>query len=150
MNSTSSRDSTDARAGSETRGGLSDKAAWRLGVSVSEYRELDAAERWPSWETWDRIWHPVRLAPDVPIRDPPLIQERVVAALGELLEKSSGCNSLSLRLSERPVLLGGGMRLASKIFCPRQALGRRWDAGAGASPAFAGRRVPDLHWGLRG
>jgi hypothetical protein len=24
-------------------------------VSVSEYRELEAGERSPSWETWDRI-----------------------------------------------------------------------------------------------
>ena len=31
------------------------QAAWRLGVSVREYRELVAGERWPSFETWDRI-----------------------------------------------------------------------------------------------
>lgn len=31
------------------------QAAWRLGVSVREYRELEAGERWPCFETWDRI-----------------------------------------------------------------------------------------------
>lgn len=31
------------------------QAAWRLGISVREYRELVAGERAPSWETWDRI-----------------------------------------------------------------------------------------------
>jgi hypothetical protein len=30
--------------------------AWRLGVSVPEYRELEAGERAQSFETWDRIW----------------------------------------------------------------------------------------------
>ena len=30
-------------------------AAWRLGVTVREYRELEAGERVPSWETRDRI-----------------------------------------------------------------------------------------------
>jgi DNA-binding XRE family transcriptional regulator len=31
------------------------QAAWRLGVSVREYREIEAGERIPSWETFDRI-----------------------------------------------------------------------------------------------
>jgi predicted transcriptional regulator len=31
------------------------QAAWRLGVSVREYRELEAGERSPSVETRDRI-----------------------------------------------------------------------------------------------
>ena len=31
------------------------QAAWRLGVSISEYRELEAGDRSPSFETWDRI-----------------------------------------------------------------------------------------------
>lgn len=31
------------------------QAAWRQGVSVREYREIEAGERWPNWETWDRI-----------------------------------------------------------------------------------------------
>ena len=31
------------------------EAAWRLGVTVREYREIEAGERVPSWETWDRI-----------------------------------------------------------------------------------------------
>jgi DNA-binding XRE family transcriptional regulator len=31
------------------------QAAWRLGVSVREYREIEAGARVPSWETWDRI-----------------------------------------------------------------------------------------------
>ena len=30
-------------------------AAWRLGVSVREYRELEAGLRSPSFETWDAI-----------------------------------------------------------------------------------------------
>lgn len=31
------------------------QAAWRLGISVREYRELEAGARSPSFETWDRI-----------------------------------------------------------------------------------------------
>jgi predicted transcriptional regulator len=31
------------------------QAAWRLGVSIREYRELEAGTRWPSSETWHRI-----------------------------------------------------------------------------------------------
>jgi DNA-binding XRE family transcriptional regulator len=31
------------------------QAAWRLGVSVREYRGLEAGARSPNWETWDRI-----------------------------------------------------------------------------------------------
>jgi hypothetical protein len=31
------------------------EAAWRFGVTVREYRELEAGERWPTFETWDRI-----------------------------------------------------------------------------------------------
>jgi transcriptional regulator with XRE-family HTH domain len=31
------------------------QAAWRLGVSVREYRELEAGEGWPNGETFDRI-----------------------------------------------------------------------------------------------
>jgi transcriptional regulator with XRE-family HTH domain len=31
------------------------RAVARLGVSVREYRELEAGERVPSWETCDRI-----------------------------------------------------------------------------------------------
>jgi hypothetical protein len=31
------------------------QSAWRLGVSVREYRELEAGDRSPSFETWDRI-----------------------------------------------------------------------------------------------
>jgi hypothetical protein len=31
------------------------QTAWRLGITVREYRELEAGERWPSFETWDRI-----------------------------------------------------------------------------------------------
>jgi len=30
-------------------------AAWRLGVTIREYREIEAGERWPNGETWDRI-----------------------------------------------------------------------------------------------
>jgi transcriptional regulator with XRE-family HTH domain len=36
--------------------GLSvEQAARRLRVSVREYRELEAGERWSDWETFDRI-----------------------------------------------------------------------------------------------
>jgi hypothetical protein len=31
------------------------EASWRLGVSVVEYRELEAGARSPTFETWDRI-----------------------------------------------------------------------------------------------
>ena len=31
------------------------RAAWELGVSIREYRELEAGVRSPSFETWDRI-----------------------------------------------------------------------------------------------
>jgi DNA-binding XRE family transcriptional regulator len=31
-----------------------EQAAWRLGVSVRGYRELEAGARSPSFETWDR------------------------------------------------------------------------------------------------
>jgi hypothetical protein len=31
------------------------QAAWRIRVSVREYRELEAGARSPSFETWDRI-----------------------------------------------------------------------------------------------
>jgi hypothetical protein len=41
------------------------RAAWRLGVTMREYRELEAAARSPTFETWDRIWKPLRLAADV-------------------------------------------------------------------------------------
>ena len=38
------------------RAGLSlGQVAWRLGLSRTEYRELEAGERSPSFETWDRI-----------------------------------------------------------------------------------------------
>ena len=31
------------------------RAAWELGVSIREYRELEAGTRTPDWETFDRI-----------------------------------------------------------------------------------------------
>ncbi len=30
------------------------QAAWRFGVTPSEYREIEAGERWPSFDTYDR------------------------------------------------------------------------------------------------
>ena len=36
-------------------GWLVGQAAWRLGVSVRQYRELEAGELVPTWETFDRI-----------------------------------------------------------------------------------------------
>jgi hypothetical protein len=31
------------------------RAAWELGVSIREYREFEAGDRPPNFETWDRI-----------------------------------------------------------------------------------------------
>ena len=31
------------------------RAAWELGVSIREYRELEAGKQSPNWETFDRI-----------------------------------------------------------------------------------------------
>jgi hypothetical protein len=31
------------------------QAAWRLGVGILEYRELEAGARWPSSQVWNRI-----------------------------------------------------------------------------------------------
>lgn len=31
------------------------RAAWLVGVSVREYREIEAGTCWPTCETWDRI-----------------------------------------------------------------------------------------------
>jgi hypothetical protein len=31
------------------------RAAWLIGVSVREYREIEAGERMPDFETWDRV-----------------------------------------------------------------------------------------------
>jgi hypothetical protein len=31
------------------------QVAWRLGISVHEYRELEAGERWANWETFHRV-----------------------------------------------------------------------------------------------
>jgi hypothetical protein len=31
------------------------QAAWRIGVSVREYREFEAGGSFPNWETWDRM-----------------------------------------------------------------------------------------------
>jgi hypothetical protein len=31
------------------------RAAWLLGVSVREYRELEAGERYPTFQMWNRI-----------------------------------------------------------------------------------------------
>ena len=31
------------------------QAAWRLGITVREYREIEPGERWPNWETFHRI-----------------------------------------------------------------------------------------------
>ena len=32
-----------------------EQAAWRLGVPTAAYGKLEAGERWPNWETSDRI-----------------------------------------------------------------------------------------------
>lgn len=32
-----------------------EQAARRLGVSLREYRAIEAGEQAPAWETWDRI-----------------------------------------------------------------------------------------------
>jgi DNA-binding XRE family transcriptional regulator len=39
-----------------TRAGWSvGQAAWRLGASLREYREIESGERWPNLETFHRI-----------------------------------------------------------------------------------------------
>ena len=45
----------DARARSEAGGRSVGQTAWRLGVSIPTYREIEAAARAPNFETWDRI-----------------------------------------------------------------------------------------------
>jgi hypothetical protein len=47
------RDDDGAR--SEAGGLRICRAAWLIGVSVREYRELEAGERWPDAETWSRM-----------------------------------------------------------------------------------------------
>jgi hypothetical protein len=48
--------STDMLEHDPKRSGFSvGQVAWRLGVSPREYRELEAGERTPDFETWDRI-----------------------------------------------------------------------------------------------
>jgi helix-turn-helix protein len=37
------------------RGFTVGQVAWRLGVTVREYRELVDGEAWPDFETWDRM-----------------------------------------------------------------------------------------------
>ena len=55
------------RAGTSQAGWSVGQVAWRLGVSIRGYRELEAGERWPNWETWDRdrSGHRVGPAPDL-------------------------------------------------------------------------------------
>ena len=31
------------------------QTAWRLGITAREYREIEAGERWPNGETFNRI-----------------------------------------------------------------------------------------------
>jgi hypothetical protein len=51
-----------AGARSEAGGLVVGQAAWRLGISVRDYLELEAGARSPTFETWERIcklfgWH---------------------------------------------------------------------------------------------
>ena len=39
----------------ERRGFTVGQVAWRFGVKPQEYRKLEAGERFPDFETWDRI-----------------------------------------------------------------------------------------------
>jgi transcriptional regulator with XRE-family HTH domain len=39
----------------ERRGFTVGQVAWRLDVKPQKYRELEAGERFPDFETWDRI-----------------------------------------------------------------------------------------------
>jgi hypothetical protein len=34
------------------------RASWLIGVSVRKYRELEAADAFPDFDTWDRISKP--------------------------------------------------------------------------------------------
>jgi DNA-binding XRE family transcriptional regulator len=36
-------------------GWLVEHAAWRLGLTIRDYREIEAGAHSPSFETWDRI-----------------------------------------------------------------------------------------------
>jgi hypothetical protein len=40
----------------ERQGFTIDQVAWRLGVKPQEYRELEAGDRMPDFDTWDRIF----------------------------------------------------------------------------------------------
>ena len=47
---------SDLLRGDRERYGLTvEQAAWRLGVSLAAYRQLELGEGWPRWETNDRI-----------------------------------------------------------------------------------------------
>jgi transcriptional regulator with XRE-family HTH domain len=43
------------RADRERFGLSTGQAASRIGISPAEYRRLEAGDRWPSWEAYDRI-----------------------------------------------------------------------------------------------
>jgi hypothetical protein len=45
----------DDAAGSQARGSQVCRAAWLVGVSVREYREIEAGDRTPSPGTYERI-----------------------------------------------------------------------------------------------
>jgi predicted transcriptional regulator len=66
------------------------QAAWRLGVSIREYREIEAGERSPHLETWDRIcelfgwpqtW-PARRVPGLRIRASSVRVARMMLRVG--------------------------------------------------------------------
>ena len=67
------------------------QAAWRLGVSVREYREIEAGDLVPSSEKWDRICR-LRLAADIRCKArsvPPQRPSEVGFAHGWSLDNSS-------------------------------------------------------------
>jgi transcriptional regulator with XRE-family HTH domain len=55
LESRSKGQTSPLRADRERSGLTVEQAAWRLGMTVPEYRELEAGARSPSFETWDRI-----------------------------------------------------------------------------------------------
>src|ERR671924_1316421 len=49
----------------ERAGRAIEQVARRLGVPLGAYKQLEAVDHWPSWETYDRIAVGVRMAPDI-------------------------------------------------------------------------------------
>jgi hypothetical protein len=73
---------TTSRNGSKADGLPVEQAAWRLGMSIREYRELEAGTRSPTFVTWDRICKPYGWAADVLSSERPVPSSLRSAILG--------------------------------------------------------------------